>query len=327
LVLRAAQYETISGISSTLGNLTTPLNNLAGFLDEVQEQVLRGHNVLDPENQPDHEWDPAASIAAWNAWYNSPTALSLRSTFRVVEHVNTEDPELSTVDSDRRSGEVVAPSDVKSTGQEYELIVNPTRNWRISFNAAKAEAVRTNVATQLRDLVFNELIPLMEGPAGDLRAAETNYTVARTRFDGQIYSQMLPRLAEEGLPTNELRKWRWNLVTNYSFTEGRLKGFNAGLGVRWQDKSAIGAPIIVHPVFGPAPDVNNPYYAPSETDFDAWVGYRREFENFTWRVQLNVRNIGAGDELIPIAAQPDGSISGWRIAPSQTWSLRNTFSF
>ncbi len=325
VVLRAAKYETVSGISSTLGNLTQPLNNLSDWISDVQQEILRGHNVVDPDSN--RVWDPAASEAAWSAWYNSPTGQALRNTFRAVETPNATDPELSDVTLNRRSGEVVAPSDVKSTGQEYELIVNPTRDWRISFNAAKAEAVRSNVASQLRDIVFNELVPLMNGPAGELRGAEANDILARVRFEGSIYNQMLPRLSEEGLPTNELRKWRWNLVTNYSFSEGRFKGFNVGAGVRWQDKVAIGAPIIMHPVFGPAPDVRNPYYGPSETNYDAWVGYRRKFERFNWSIQLNVRNIGVGNELIPVSAQPDGSIAGWRIAPSQNWSLRNTFSF
>lgn len=325
LVLRATEYETISALSSDLGNLTTPLNNLADFLSEVQREVIRGRNVFDPELE--REWDPAASVAAWNEWYNSPTGLALRNTFRVTENVNTENPALSTTTSNRRTGEVVAPSDVRSTGQEFEIIYNPTRNWRIAFNANRAEAVRTNVAVELRNLVFDELVPLMQGPAGDLFADEDNDGIARDRFTNQIYNQMLPRLSEEGLPTNELREWHWNLVTNYSFTEGPFRGFNVGLGVRWQDEVAIGAPIIDHPIFGPAPDVTNPYYGPSETNVDAWVGYTRKFEHFDWRIQLNVRNIGVGNELIPVGAQPDGSIAGWRIAPTQSWTIRNTFSF
>jgi outer membrane receptor protein involved in Fe transport len=317
LVLRAAHYDTISGLSSTLGNLTTPLNNLSDFMADVQGEVLRNHNVGN-----------TAGLAAWSEWYNSPTGQALRGTFRIVEHPNTTNPDLAVIDSDRRTGAVVAPSDVESRGEEYELIVNPTRNWRISFNAAKAEAVRTNVATQLRSLVFDELVPLMAGPAGTLRGDDVNATQTATlRFQTSIYNQMLPRLAEEGLPTNELRKWRWNLVTNYTFTDGAFKGFNAGLGVRWQDKAAIGTPIINDPVFGPAPDVRHAYYAPAETNFDSWIGYRHKFKSFDWRIQLNVHNIGVGNELIPVSAQPDGSIAGWRIAPSQYWSLRSTFTF
>jgi hypothetical protein len=293
------------------------LNAFRDWLDEVHTLVLRGLNSANPEG-----------VAAWNAWNNSPTGQALRSTFRVVDVIHPTNPDLSTVDSDRRSGQVVAPADTVSKGEEYSLILNPTRNWRIAFNAAKAEAIFSNIAPELRAVVYDELVPLLSGPAGQLRGAAGNVNqTAANRFNNAIRSRMAPRLAEEGLPTTQLRKWRWNLVTNYSFSEGRLKGFNVGLGARWQDKSAIGAPIIEHPLFGVAPDVRNPYYAPSEMNYDAWVGYRRKFKNFDWRIQVNVKNIGVGDDLIPIVAQPDGSISGWRIAPSQSWTLRNTFSF
>ena len=74
-------------------------------------------------------------------------------------------------------------------------------------------------------------------------------------------------------------------------------------------------------------DIKNPYYGPSQTSYDAWIGYRRKFQKFSWSVQLNVRNIGVGDELIPVSAQPDGTPNSWRIRESQTWSLRNTFTF
>jgi hypothetical protein len=44
-------------------------------------------------------------------------------------------------------------------------------------------------------------------------------------------------------------------------------------------------------------------------------------------VQVNVRNIGVGQELIPVSANPDGTVGTWRIAPEQVWTLRNTFTF
>jgi hypothetical protein len=322
LRLRFAKYETTSGMSSSLpgSNLTVPLNNLSGFIDTVQGEILRQRNVGNE-----------AGIAAWNSWYNSPTGLALRNTFRVVEIPAPAggDPSTADVDSIRRSGEVVAPSDVTSTGQEYELHFKPTPGWDFTVNVSKAQAVRSNVATALRNVVFNELKPLMDGPAGTLRGSTDPlvFNPAQSVFTGSIYNQMLPRLSEEGLPTTELRKWHWNAVTNYRFTEGRFKGFNVGGAVRWQDKIAIGAPIIDHPVFGFAPDVQHPHYGPSETNYDAWIGYRKKFRYFDWRIQLNVRNIGVGKELIPVGAQPDGSIAGWRIAPEETWKVSTTFTF
>jgi len=34
-----------------------------------------------------------------------------------------------------------------------------------------------------------------------------------------------------------------------------------------------------------------------------------------------------GKELIPVYANPDGTVGTWRIAPEQVWTLRNTFTF
>jgi hypothetical protein len=266
-------------------------------------------------------------VAAWNQWYNGPIGTKLRNTFRFRNgSLITGEPD---VISENRAGEVVATADVVSTGEEYELIFNATRNWRMAFNVSRAEARRSNVGSDLRSLMFDSIMPLLAGPAGDLFHVEdlANTQPFRERIIQQVYNQMLPELANEGSPTSELREWRANAVTNYTFSEGRLKGFSIGGGVRWQDKIAIGFPIAVHPVFGISPDVKNPYYGPRETNYDAWIGYGKKFRRFNWRIQLNVQNIGVGDELIPVSAQPDGSINSWRIAAEQSWTLRNTFTF
>jgi len=47
---------------------------------------------------------------------------------------------------------LTSTSDTVSKGMEYEAIINPTRNWRISFSLAKNEAVKANVA--LEELAF-----------------------------------------------------------------------------------------------------------------------------------------------------------------------------
>ena len=58
------------------------------------------------------------------------------------------------------------------------------------------------------------------------------------------------------------------------------------------------------------------------------VSYSRKvFTRYNWSVQVNLKNIGVGDELIPIWAQPDGSIASWRIAEPQKWTLTSTLSF
>jgi hypothetical protein len=75
-------------------------------------------------------------------------------------------------------------------------------------------------------------------------------------------------------------------------------------------------------------DVRNPYYGEAEKNVDLWVGYRRKLsEKITWNVQVNVKNVGVGNRLIPVSAQPDGTIDTPRIATPQTWSLTTSFEF
>jgi hypothetical protein len=319
LVLRATRYKTTSYLSSSLlTSLNTPLNNFVSLIDNLQTEIIRGTNASRP-----------AGVAAWNDWYNGPVGMAMQQTFRIRQTTLTNG--LLDIISENRSGEVVSTADVISRGEEFEAVLNPTPQWRLAFNANRAEAVRNRIAPELYDIVFNSFVPLMNGPAGDLIPASTNATFdSRSRFRQQVYVQMLPELLTQGAPTPELREWRFNAITNYSFNQGVLKGWNVGGGVRWQDKVAVGYPIIADPVIGAVPDVAHPHHDDALTDFDAWIGYTRAFKKFTFKAQLNVKNIGVGEELIaagPNAAQPDGSIATWRIREPQYISLRTTFSF
>jgi len=132
---------------------------------------------------------------------------------------------------------------------------------------------------------------------------------------------------QEGTQAPEIREWRFNAISNYDFTEGRLRGFNVGTGFRYQDSVIIGyAPIGGSNNF--SIDLNKPYKGPAETNVDFWLGYRRRLsQKIDWRIQLNVRNAFAGDDLIPVTVQPDGTPAAYRIAPTQTWTISNTFQF
>jgi hypothetical protein len=46
-----------------------------------------------------------------------------------------------------------------------------------------------------------------------------------------------------------------------------------------------------------------------------------------WKLQLNVRNLGVGNSLKPLAAWPDGTVVQWTLREPQRWTLTNTFSF
>ena len=62
------------------------------------------------------------------------------------------------------------------------------------------------------------------------------------RFNALIFAPLNKILAREGNLALELREWRFNVVTNYKFTQGFLDGFSIGGAIRYQSESAIGYP-------------------------------------------------------------------------------------
>lgn len=51
------------------------------------------------------------------------------------------------------AGAITDNNDIESRGFEAEIILNPTRNWRIAFSAASQETVLTNIAPALTKLL------------------------------------------------------------------------------------------------------------------------------------------------------------------------------
>ena len=242
--------------------------------------------------------------------------------------------------------------DTLSKGTEIELTAQPTKNWNISINAAKTEAQRINMAQSMIDFVesrwevFNTPVTLNNAPItlhtpsgdrtaviGDLRFWNGGYNdneTLRGKYLREFMSGYWLYRIQEGSNVPELRPWRFNLVTNYSFDEGTLKGINVGGGYRWQDKLVVGYPVLPGATLSDPRsfDLAHPYKGPAEDAIDLWVGYTRKLSHgITWRVQLNVRNAFGDKDLIPVTVQPDGSLAVGRIPEPTVWTLSNTFSF
>ncbi len=222
-------------------------------------------------------------------------------------------------------------ADTQSKGYEFELTANPTRNWRVAFNASKTTAVRTNVGGASLEELVGYMDTLMAGPSGDLVRFNSDYSAGNElRFVWNSWrGQYTLMKLQEGAAASELRKWRYNVVTNYSFREGTLKGFGVGGSYRWQDKVVIGYPVVAGTGGQASFDLTKPYYGPSEDAFDAWINYERKLtKKINWKIQLNGRNLFGKEELIPISVQPDGQTwASARIAPNREWYVTNTFSF
>ena len=286
---------------------------------------------------PDRE---AAAVAAWRAWQQDPISKKLTTAWGIDVNNRT-----SGLGSTRPSGFAIT-EDSYSEGYEIELNAQPTRNWRLTLNASKTFATRSNIGgPNLAEFVgayeafLNKTAVDANGntfrPGGDLRIwwGGAGNETALFQWNKEVGSHYLARFLQEGSNVPELREWRFNAISNYDFTEGRLKGFNVGAALRYQSDVVIGYPPIPNPDTAAAYpvyvfDIANPYKGPAETDIDMWVGYGRKLgDKVDWRIQLNVRSIGKGNDLIPITTQPDGTPAGYRIAPRQYWSLTNSFRF
>ena len=230
-----------------------------------------------------------------------------------------------------------------SKGWEIELSAEPLEGWRISANASKTDARRTNVGNEnireFMDLVQSSLRIADGNGVGRLQhywGTEDVVTAGKNWFDGEGLAGAPGsewRLAQlvENTTVPELREWRVNLITNYDFRQGRLAGLNLGGGMRYQSSVIIAYPPTGDPTDPTTVeyDLDSPVEGPSETNFDFWVGYQKQLtDKIHWRVQLNVYNAFSGDnDLIPITAQPTGEFAAYRIAPKRSWSISNTFEF
>jgi outer membrane receptor protein involved in Fe transport len=276
------------------------------------------------------------AVAAWDALVKSVPA-SFFTAWK-IDPFQTDISQLRDLTYTTPNGFTI-PEDNISKGLEFELYAQPIAGLRLMLNASKQEASRSNVG----DLALNQLVTqintaLNTTDAGQLRGPGAADTTALQNWNANFWASWLSVKGQENNAVPELRKWRANFIANYDFEHGFLKGFNIGAGVRWQDKVIIGYKplyyvgdeIAANPFVATSAkfDLGSPYYGPAETNVDLWIGYTRKLgHNLEYRVQLNVRNVGKGNYLIPVTVQPDGEVASWRIGAPQIWSLTNTLSF
>ena len=276
----------------------------------------------------------------------------------MIQQANIVSPNGMGAAAESRENVTVADTeDIEAKGMEVELTWNPTRSWRISLNVAKQETVKANYAPRLTQLIedFSSLL----GPNGSLgseyyfpsytpTAGDSPQYIGGSftppasnsiagRLEEQVYQEYRLEKQLEGRVSPEQRKWRVNLVTNYNFREGFLKGFGVGSALRWQDGAVIGYPaeLIGYnedglPLFDF--DIDRPHVSPSETNIDAWVRYRRKLFNgkVDWQIEFRVQNLNTdADDLIPVAStqQDEYAVAIWRSGSPRIYRLTNTFKF
>ncbi len=212
----------------------------------------------------------------------------------------------------------------ESKGIELELTAQVTPSWNLTINASKTEAIRTDLGEEIRNWIEYQH-DRYAGPAGDQRLWWGGDRTYREYYENWIWAPYQFQLDANGQSAPEIRPWRFNLITGYSFADGLFKGFNVGGAYRWQDDAILGYEL---DDTRSKLDVNRPIKGGAEGNMDLWLGYQRQLTNkIHWRVQLNMRNVGEGAHLVPISVNPDGQVAAHRIADGMSWTLSNTLSF
>lgn len=329
------------------GGGNTPPGTAPAGADHFQTQAeanAQGDAVIKAWNDIQSHFEDLGYFKAWGYAPQSTSVLTDRSTYQAAlggigsdgkpttaaQFLPADTSSVYSYSNTTPQGFAVT-ADTVSKGYEFELTANPTKNWRISFNASKTEAVNSNVGGPAITDFMDYMDEQMAGLAGQMRQFNGDYSVSNsllTTWNNNRGQYTLLKL-QEGANTSELRKWRFNVVTNYSFDHGPLKGAGVGGSYRWQDKVTIGYPVVPITATLGSFDLTQPYYGPSENALDLWCSYERKLSSkINWKIQLNVRNAFAKNGLIPISVEPDGvTIAALRTKPVQEWFLTNTFSF
>jgi hypothetical protein len=220
-------------------------------------------------------------------------------------------------------------SDASAEGYEAELNFTPNRNWNIRLNGAKGESTETNIG---RDWFawLEQRLPVWQGvvakngevdPAGrpvtwNTAPYNANQPDGRTLeqyYQGELVGQALAFIqAVEGRSNPTVRSGRINLITNYRFTEGRLKGFNIGGAVRYRGAPVIGYGIKTNEFGTTVLDLDKTYKGKTEQFVDLMAGHRgrmKAFGGFNYRLQLNIRNLLNENDPVPMGALTTGAIS------------------
>jgi Outer membrane receptor for ferric coprogen and ferric-rhodotorulic acid len=208
--------------------------------------------------------------------------------------------------------------DTASQGWEYDLVANPTPNWRVSFSFADRKTVQSNTAPELLAYI-EQWRPVWTAPGvGELLTA--NGTSINDRLAGIDADHEIRIVRPNGLQRLGDSRYSATLRTNYSFREGFLKGFSVGGGARWRGDMPVGYTAALEPL-----------EAKGYTLVDLTFGYNRRAQWFGRRVdlqfQLNLNNVLNENDLIASRLFDDGSMRTYRFQSVRDWFITMTARF
>ena len=266
-------------------------------------------------------------------------------------------------------GTIYATRDAVAEGVEIQLTYNPTRNWTMKFTAGQQETKYSNVLKEFDDWFAVRNPVWSSAKASDYLApqyqqfaqpfandAGLEYNLgtfwgsygyssairigdqfgnenAQLYYDNVVTPQYAIASDLEGQAAPGQRKNRWSVLTNYTFDEGRFKGFSVGGSTRWEDQAIIGyygkANVAAGSTDLTLSDVGRPIYDNANTYVDMWVSYTTKVfdDRVRMKVQLNVANVFESGGLRVVGVNYDGSPNAYRIVDPRQITLTTKFDF
>ena len=305
------------------------------------------------------------SPSGFNAGYNT-----IISTLR-ANYKNKGDSHFATMLDTYpcESPNVISYNSIRTTGEELSITINPNRNWRLLLTGSKNNIRASDLYPDGFEFLFTKnqlsdftgidtwkkmLVELQKVSNGqvstqfdldpsnatqrqqattDATTLATNITAAERKWnDGKALEGA--RLAPNG-------EYAANVLVNYSFTEGKLKGFGLGMSGRWRSGGVAGYYRLPNVVTGTSEgviDVKRPIKGDAFLEFGGVASYQWKISSrFSSRLQLNVENLFDFDQLLLRGVGTDSNaVLGpqyayvplrWEMRRPRNFKLSATFDF
>ncbi len=372
---KANNVNAVSSAASTAIGRTERIDNSSAFVwARVVTRIRNGQDPTDVnfDNNTVYPLTPAMQTQI-NALVAGPELTAQGAPVVVAQQVNGQGV------SPWPNTNIQGTNSQESKGMEGSLIYNPTRNWNIKLTFGKQVSTYNKAIGEITAWLYGSgtaangngrLNFWQNAAAPDLPTVYTrnngnkmyvgsfwtgygygsadagsNTTGATSTANSTYYSivdsQLYQLITLQGTRSPSEREYNSSLISNYSFQEGRLKGFSVGGSVRWASNATVGyygslnPAQFTHPTATQSlisyPDLTRPIYDPATMNLDAWVSYTTRVPVFGKSVrakfQLNCVGVNENGGLRPIVFNADGSPAQYRIVDPRTFFLTSTFDF